>query len=167
MIIYKITNLINGKCYIGQTRRSLEVRWKRHKYDNKACVALKRAIDKHGYNSFKVEKIDEAQSIEELNKLEINYIKKYDCIAPKGYNLRIGGSSPKISEETRVKMSESRKGQDMSSRYRAIKDNKGNVFKSISEACKFYKKFPASIHFILRGKRNQTREGITFSYYKG
>jgi len=167
MIIYKITNLINDKVYIGQTRRSLEIRWKRHKYDNKACVALKRAIDKYGYSSFKVEKIDEAQTAESLNALEIYYIEKYACIAPKGYNLKIGGDSPKVSEETRAKMKKSRKNQDMSHLYKPVIDCKGNVFKSITAAASFYKKSIKSIHYIVSGKRKQIREGITFSYYKG
>ena len=31
-IIYKITNKVNGKCYIGQTTKSLSDRWSKHKY---------------------------------------------------------------------------------------------------------------------------------------
>jgi len=167
MIIYKITNLITNKVYIGQTIRSLELRWKRHKYDNKACIALKRAINKYGHLNFKIEKIDEANNKVDLNLLEIRYIKKYDCLAPKGYNLRVGGNSPTISEETRLKMKKSRKKQNMSFKYKSIIDNNGNIFKNIVDACRFHKKSSASIHYILKGVRTKTKEGVTFSYYKG
>ena len=53
-IIYKITNRINGKVYIGQTRMSLNVRWWHH-CNRKDCPALHHAIKKYGAENFTVE----------------------------------------------------------------------------------------------------------------
>lgn len=57
--IYKITNNITGKCYIGQTREETpEKRWKAHRSSiksGKGCVALINSFRKHGLNNFKFE----------------------------------------------------------------------------------------------------------------
>lgn len=100
MIIYKVTNCVNGKIYIGQTIQPLGVRWKSH--TNKGC-ALYRAIKKYGVDSFTVEQIDTATSRDELDAKEIYWIGYYDCIAPKGYNLTSGGIHYEISDDTRKK----------------------------------------------------------------
>lgn len=61
--IYKITNLINGKIYIGQTTCSIEDRWKEHLHSAKKSVSenrpLYRAINKYGKENFSIEKIEE------------------------------------------------------------------------------------------------------------
>lgn len=56
-IIYKITNLVNNKVYIGQTERTLKERWGQHKY-SKGCKYLHNAILKYGAESFKIEEIE-------------------------------------------------------------------------------------------------------------
>jgi len=48
MIIYKITNKINKKIYIGQTIRHLSVRWGQHLRSKNGCTALKSALKKYG-----------------------------------------------------------------------------------------------------------------------
>lgn len=112
-LIYKIENKINGKIYIGQTVRSLEKRWRQHcEPNNDKCRVLHRAIKAHGKMAFDVCVLDDtATSVEDLNNLEIKYIKEYDCLAPKGYNLTTGGSSYTMSEETKKKISEAKKGK--------------------------------------------------------
>lgn len=60
-----------------------------------------------------MEKIDEADSIEKLNELEIMYIDRYDSVNT-GYNLTYGGKNAKPSNETRKKLSEAHKKQDIS-----------------------------------------------------
>lgn len=92
-IIYKITNKINRYIYIGQTIHSLDCRWKNHiRAANRGSkVYFHKAIKKYGKDNFIVEQIAEANSKEELNKLEINLIKQYDCLAPNGYNTSTGG----------------------------------------------------------------------------
>ena len=92
MLIYKITNQINGKIYIGQTVMPLIRRWRVHK-SCKRKSPLTNALAKYGHENFKIEEVTRAVSTEELNKLEIAYIAQYESIAPKGYNLAAGGSS--------------------------------------------------------------------------
>ena len=65
--IYKVTNTVNGKLYIGQTSRTIEVRWREHIQDafgrnNKGFFALHRAIKKYGKDAFKIEQIEECDS---------------------------------------------------------------------------------------------------------
>lgn len=79
-IIYKITNIINGKIYIGQTKNTLEHRWHQHIYDanhNRTNMPIHFAIAKYGVENFEIECIDTAETKEELNQKEINYIKQY------------------------------------------------------------------------------------------
>lgn len=91
--IYKITNIINNKSYIGQTSLSIEQRWKEHLYCLKKpeCInrPLYRAINKYGVENFKIEQIEEC-SDEELNEKEIFWIEYYDTFNS-GYNCTIGG----------------------------------------------------------------------------
>lgn len=102
MIIYKVTNLINKKVYIGQTIRPLNTRWKQHLRDSKVIgFPIYRSIRKHGIDNFKVEEIDGANSQEELNYLETHYIHKYDSLISKnGYNCNTGGNNCKLDRKT-------------------------------------------------------------------
>ncbi len=88
MIIYKITNKINGKVYIGQTSRTLNARWMQHIRNAKKGVKTKfyNALRKYGAENFTVEVLCRAYSKEQLNDLEIYYIHKYDSINT-GYNM--------------------------------------------------------------------------------
>lgn len=112
MIIYKITNRVNGKVYIGQTTQPLVKRWMVHCCKGSACPYIHRAIQKYGKENFTVEQIDVACDRDELDKKEQYWIDFYDSMNPeKGYNLTSGGDHPKMSEETRKKISEAKKGE--------------------------------------------------------
>ena len=113
MIVYKITDKTNGKVYIGQTTRSLKKRWDEHCKLN-LCPLIHAAILKHGVENFTVEQIDSATSRDELDLKEQHWIKHYDCISPKGYNLTSGGNTCRFSDETRGKMSNTAKGKVIS-----------------------------------------------------
>ena len=91
MIIYKITNNINGKVYIGQTIRTLDERIREHKRFKKSLIS--KAFRKYGFKNFIFEIIDNADSIEELNDKECKWIKLYNCIVPLGYNQCEGGGN--------------------------------------------------------------------------
>ena len=94
--IYKITNLINGKCYVGQSD-NIKRRWKDHKvaafyekgsgYD----APLYRAIRKYGLRNFKFEVVEECLK-EELNAREMFYISHFDSYE-NGYNQNAGGNT--------------------------------------------------------------------------
>jgi group I intron endonuclease len=111
MIVYKITNIVNSKAYIGQTTRSVEVRWKEHKNDKRACKALFRAIHKYGAENFVISILCRCDSVEELNKKEKQYIEELNSITPNGYNLRTGGFNSLMSEDSKKKMSLSHLGE--------------------------------------------------------
>ena len=109
MIIYKVTNKINNKIYIGQTIRTLEERIKEH--TRKRNSSLYKAFNKYGIENFEIEIIDKCNTTEELNKKEIYWIKYYDCLVPKGYNLCEGGGQTngyQHREESKIKMSNNR-----------------------------------------------------------
>lgn len=105
MIVYKATNKINGKVYIGITTHSLEHRKKIHIRDSKRIdTYFYRAIRKYGKDNFTWEVIDRAESKEELSELEKYYIKLYDSFdnKEKGYNTTSGGyDSWELTEEER------------------------------------------------------------------
>ena len=87
--IYKTTNLINNKIYIGQHKST--------EFDANymgSGIAIKAAFKKYGRENFKVEVIDtSANNADELNNLETYYIQKYNSRDPKiGYNLHCGGN---------------------------------------------------------------------------
>ena len=88
--IYKITNILNQKSYIGKTIRDPEIRWNEHKQDNKhPNLPLQRAFKKYGINSFSFEIIEEVKE-ELLDEREKYYIKKFNTYK-QGYNATLGG----------------------------------------------------------------------------
>lgn len=109
MIIYKATNRVNGKIYIGQTVRPLRVRIKEHARHKE--TPFDRAIQKHGIENFVFEVIDRANSIEELNQKEIYWIEHFKSFGRNGYNACIGGENTigyQHTEEAKAKMSETK-----------------------------------------------------------
>jgi len=111
MSIYIIVNLENDKAYIGQTRGSLDTRFKQHCEANRATKSIiSQSINRYGKDCFYMEPLWESAgcSQEELDSKEIELISKYNTQAPNGYNITTGGRGMLApSEETRRKMSES------------------------------------------------------------
>lgn len=88
MFVYKITNKINNKVYIGQTIRDIEERFRRHINDatnNILDTHFARAIRKYGKDNFNIEQIDIANNQDELNLKEQYWIRFYDSVHS-GYN---------------------------------------------------------------------------------
>lgn len=91
--IYKYTNLINNKIYIGQTKQSLENRHKRHLTQLDDNTYFHRAIKKYGISNFKMELVEDKIPFKDLDTREKFWIKYYDSFytTGKGYNLTEGG----------------------------------------------------------------------------
>lgn len=95
--IYKITNLVNGKIYVGQTTKSLNERFQRHcwgtteKDSYHLNMAIKKAIKKYGKSNFTIELIEEVEA-DKLDEREVYWILYYDSYN-KGYNCTIGGQN--------------------------------------------------------------------------
>jgi len=112
--IYLIRNKVNGKSYVGQTiKKRVEQRWSSHRLYPRAC--LKNAFAKYGLENFEFSticEIPEGEGWRELmNAREILEIKERNTIAPNGYNMESGGNrNYTVHEETRKKMSNSRRG---------------------------------------------------------
>ena len=120
-IIYKVTNLVNGKIYIGTTTKHLENRKQQHHIDsNQPKMVFSRALRKYGFESFEWEIIDESFNPKYAFKiLETHYIQKLHSHLPSiGYNTSLGGDcvmlNRKHSEESKRKNSESHKGKKAS-----------------------------------------------------
>lgn len=109
--IYVITNLINGKKYVGQTTKSLEDRFKDHCSKRKTKMYIQKAILKYGKNNFRIELLEEVSTIEELNRREQFYISHLNTLEPNGYNLTTGGVKFRTSEATKEKLRKANKGK--------------------------------------------------------
>ena len=90
--IYKVTNKVNGMSYIGQTRYTVEFRWRQHQH-KKDNTYFHNAIQRYGAENFTVETLEECE-VSQLDDREIYYIAKYNTFK-KGYNLTIGGGGKK------------------------------------------------------------------------
>ena len=89
MFIYKITNKLNGKIYVGQTTRNPIERFKEHKH---ADSIIGKAIRKYGTENFEIDILDECETFDELNECEMFWIAELNCKVPNGYNVTDGGS---------------------------------------------------------------------------
>jgi group I intron endonuclease len=120
MIIYKATNLVNGKIYIGKTSQTIEKRQWEH--CNRAKLGWKqllyRAIRKHGEENFKWEVIDSSNDLNEIDEKEAYWIDYYNSYIGNpnhnGYNMTTGGegtSGYKFTDEQRKARSKQLTGE--------------------------------------------------------
>jgi len=108
--VYRITNLVNGMVYVGQSR-DIERRWKEHKKESgrEHNYYLYNAIRKYGIENFSFSIILEC-SMDELDFYEKKFITDFDSLKPNGYNLEGGGNSLKVmADETKEKISLSKR----------------------------------------------------------
>lgn len=133
MIVYKITNILNNKQYIGQTSQSLKKRWRQHIYNvvqNKK-TPLYTAMRKHGINNFKIEEVGGANNLSELNYQEWLLIHKNNTLWPKGYNLKEGGGNGKHVASTKQKLS-----QHNRSSKQVVNIETGETYRSAAECAR-------------------------------
>ena len=154
MYIYKITNTINGKVYIGQVyNKSIQARFERHikEASQNHSMHIDRAIYKYGKDNFMVEQIDEANSLSELNEKERYWIKFYNSTNKTfGYNLTPGGDGGntylnKTKEELdeikrKISIANSGKNNAMSVAIKAlnVKTNEIIHFDRLAAACEYF-----------------------------
>lgn len=105
MIIYKVTNKLNGKSYIGQTKCTVAERIKRHIYGRSK---IGRAIIEDGEENFDISVIDNADTQKELDELERYWIAFYNTCET-GYNTLIGGKPTRKEFELLHEMSKKAK----------------------------------------------------------
>lgn len=160
--IYKITNNINNKIYIGQTIKARPTdRFSQHRYlarhsgQEKSISYLHQAMAKYGVDNFSFEIIENIEN-DKLNEREQYWIAQYNSLVPQGYNLTIGGegalghSRPQTLEE-REKRKQSNKQfyidhpealQQMSERTKKLWENEEYRRKVIESNKRFAQEHP-------------------------
>lgn len=139
MIVYLITNIVNGKKYVGQTSKTIEARFKKHceraKSKLRKHMPIAMAIAKYGKENFITEKLCECFSHEELNKKELEWATKLKTFSPYGYNLKAGNGNGSMSNDTKMKIKLSNTGKKASLETRIKLSNSHKDF-VVSEATK-------------------------------
>lgn len=149
MIIYKITNKVNGKVYIGQTIHTLNHRKNRHIecVHNGTDRHLYNAMRKYGIDNFVFEEIDHADNIDDLNYLESYYITKYDSVRT-GYNMGYGGdNNVMFSQEVKSK-------HDTIMRSDSVRDKISKSMKAYRQSHPFTDEHKAKLSQKAKGNHN-------------
>lgn len=132
-IIYKITNKLSGKAYVGQTTQSLRKRWNSHVAQSEKCRwPVHRAIAKYGRNAFDVVVLERCADRESLDAAERKWVESERTKQPRGYNLTDGGggiSGFKMPAEACQKLGDRMRGREVSPETRAkiAAANRGRV----------------------------------------
>ena len=183
MWIYKITNKVNNKVYIGQSKRPINERFNRHINDavnNILDTHFARAIRKYGKENFSIEQIDEANNQDELNLKEQYWIRKYDSVK-NGYNetdalYKCGGNTYQSKTEAEMKLIEEKIRQtklgELNPMARAIKminteTGEEEIFDTIISCARRFKiKGKTSLTTRLNGSvKSLFRGKYKFEYY--
>lgn len=110
--LYKITNIVNNKVYIGQSIDP-EKRWTKHKSASihTPTQTIHHAMKKHGITNFVFEIVAVSLNQDDANEIETELVSQYDChiSSGKGYNVTYGGSNAPKSEEWKQLISEKAK----------------------------------------------------------
>lgn len=164
-IVYKITNTVNNKCYIGITndlsnRIKDHIRFSINDYHIKSYIH--KAIKKYGVENFTVDILENCSSDKELNEKEVYYINFHNSFDSKnGYNLTMGGERELPNEETiKKKILSSNKVKV------AQYDLDGNLlatFNSVKEAGRELNISDSDIHRC--HKNSKSRNGFMFKKY--
>lgn len=132
MIIYKITNQINNKVYIGQTLLTPEQRFQKHiqKAKRKTNRYLYDAMNLYGYNNFNIEIIDNCIDRNEMNTKEMFWISFYNSNNKNyGYNMTPGGGGGRMTPEIYEKIAAKHRGVPLSEEHKKkiSNANKGRI----------------------------------------
>lgn len=167
MVVYIITNKLNGKQYIGQTTQAARKRFMAHcSVGSGTMNILKSSIIKYGKENFDYRVLSECSNIEQLNDAEMYWIEYMQTKAPYGYNIASGGLNQKHSEQSKIKMSKARKGIQKPTptsfpSISVICVETNQIFESITKAANVLKLQRSNIQKVLYKERNHTG-GYTF-----
>lgn len=133
--IYKLQNKINGKVYIGKTKRTLSVRMKDHR-NTPCCTYLHRAIKKYGEDAFSKEILYTTTDESDVCIKEREFILQYNSLAPNGYNLVLDTNQGRTFHEDTLKlMTKNVQGTNRSvkiwSKYIGVRRHKGGIYYSV------------------------------------
>jgi group I intron endonuclease len=161
MIIYKITNTLNGKVYIGKTTKSLNERKKTHlkRFRSGEKTHLYSAFKKYGKDVFLWEELISCTDIGVLDELEISFIKKYDSFK-NGYNMTAGGEG---GDTISMKSPEEKKNQG--AKIGNIPWNKGINMKNLGYT--FENRTPRSKFTDSQKKEHSIKIKESEKYYNG
>lgn len=171
MYIYKITNLINNKIYIGQTIHSINQRWNNHLSNARkgSKLHLYEAIRKYGSHNFTIECIDMADTIEDLNKKEKYWIEFFKSLDPSvGYNNIEGGKFNPMNDITILEKHNS-KMRDPEVREKISKTMKkfrSNHSFSIETRSKISNKLKGNQHFKGKKRSLEAIQKTSESHFK-
>ncbi len=160
--IYKITNILNNKLYIGHTKKSFISRFTTH-YDklkggyHKGYAHLQNSVNTYGIENFEFSIVEICES--NFEKVEEKWIEYYDCTdKEKGYNVnKHPGQSPILTEESKEKMRNSLIDGYKSGR---LKPNKSTFKKGITPWNKG-KKYKSTDHLKVPKKNKGSRENFS------
>ena len=131
--LYRITNKVNGKIYIGQAQ-DYEHRWSDHRRavkNNRPTQIVHHAMIKYGLDNFVFEVIAGCKTQDDANWAETELVKQYDSYAAngKGYNATLGGMNAPKTEEWKQKISQILMGHEVTkdTRDKVSKGNSGKI----------------------------------------
>lgn len=183
--IYKITNTVNNKAYIGKTTQ-LKRRIADHVNKLQKCKhhseCLQSDWNMYGEASFTYEIVEKFDSVFnfDADNLEKYWIKIFNSTNPNsGYNQQAGGSRGpgyRFTESQKKNVSEGMKGRKFSeytrkaikeSKMKPIKDSNGVIYESTMAAAIKLGINRSSIKEILAGRNRKTKAGLSFTFLKG
>lgn len=160
--IYKITNTIDNRCYIGKSI-DLKRRIRKHKAYLKSeshhNIHLQRAYNKYGLENFRFEIIEKCDE-DNLDYLEMFYIQKYDAFEY-GYNMNLGGENGrgyKHSQEFKNRQRLNNMGGNNPSSRKVVCENR--VFNTIRECAYFYNVNEKTMQKWLSGYRKMRQDFV-------
>ena len=169
MIIYKITNKLNGKVYIGQTTKTLEHRKAGHIQAMKDGLNrhLYNAMRKYGVENFEFEEICKASSKSEMNYLEAKYITEYDSVRS-GYNMGYGGdNNVMFSEKVKTKHDAIMRSEDVRLKIsKSMKEYRKNNPFTPEHRSKISEKMKGNHHSAGQHISEAHKEALNRSHYK-
>lgn len=159
--IYIITNILNGKEYIGITN-NIKKRWSTHRSATQIKTAIHHAIKKHGKENFLFHHYADAFNWSHACEIEKMLIAEKNTLSPNGYNLTKGGDGSlgfsshnkgkKWSEESKEKMRQAKLGKKDSEETRI---KKANILKNMVRTKEHNKKIAESQKGVLCPQRGR------------